>query len=101
MYNIEIEVRDANGKIICDERGFKFTSLQIDSSITHETILKRQMLQICETLKVWMPQNSINVQASFFNTISGTWMTMYSYYGNEKVYGRLVSRRSGRLRLRA
>ena len=30
MYNIEIEVRDSNGKIICDENGHKFISLQMD-----------------------------------------------------------------------
>ena len=84
MYIIEIEVRDSNGKIIFDERGFKFTSLQIDSSVTNESLLERQMVHICETLKVWMPQNKIDIQASVLNSISGTWMCMYSYYGSEK-----------------
>ena len=84
MYNIEIEVRDENDKIIKDNRGFKFTSISIDTSITDDKLLERQMYQLCETLKVWMPQNKINISASVFNTISGTWMIMYSYYGNEK-----------------
>jgi hypothetical protein len=82
MYHIEIEVRDANGKIIRDENGLKYISIQMDFNYSNVSLLEREMIKIGKALRVWMPQNNIEIKASHFNTISGTWM--YSYYANEK-----------------
>jgi hypothetical protein len=84
MYNIEIEVRDSNGKIICDENGHKFISLQMDFNYSNVSLLELEMIKIGKTLIVWMPQNNIEIKASIFNSISGTWMCMFSYYANQK-----------------
>lgn len=81
-YNIEVEVRDENGKAILDLRGNKQLSVQFELSFTRDKA-EHSLRQIAKSLRAWMPTNEINISASVPNEISGTYMTMFSLYANE------------------
>jgi hypothetical protein len=82
-YHLNIDVRDSKGKIIRDADGIMHVNFKIDLVVTKEQ-LEREMIKLGNSLMVWMPKNKVNIDASVFNSISGTWMTMYSYYATEK-----------------
>jgi multidrug efflux pump subunit AcrB len=82
IYNIEVEVRDENGKAILDDKGNKQLSVQFELSFTRDKA-EHNLRQLVKSLKAWMPNNEINISASVFNEISGTYMNMFSLYVNE------------------
>lgn len=91
-YNIGIEVRNSNGKLIRDREGNKYTALQVELSFDTEAeyshgikgALESHMRQIGNTMKAWALEGAIiTVEASWLNTISSTYMVMHSYYVNE------------------
>ncbi len=82
-YSLNVDVRDSKGKIILDSEGNKHFSFKLNLNVSSEQ-LEREMIALGSTLNAWMPKNKINIDASVFNSISGTWMTMYSYYATEK-----------------
>lgn len=81
-YNIRIEVRDENGKLILDENGNKQISIQYDVDMLTDN-MEYNLRHLANTLKAWMPNRQITIEASVFNTISRTYMTMFSFYAEE------------------
>jgi hypothetical protein len=81
-YTIRIEVRDENGKLILDEHGNKEISISYDVEMLSSN-MEFNLRHLSNTLKTWMPERKINIEASVFNTISRTYMTMFSFYVEE------------------
>jgi hypothetical protein len=81
-YTITIEVRDENGKLILDEHGNKEISISYDVEMLSSN-MEFNLRHLSNTLKTWMPERKINIEASVFNTISRTYMTMFSFYVEE------------------
>ncbi len=81
-YTITIEVRDENGKLILDEHGKKEISISYDVEMLSSN-MEFNLRHLSNTLKTWMPERKINIEASVFNTISRTYMTMFSFYVEE------------------
>ena len=81
-YTIRIEVRDENGKLILDEYGHKQISFSYEVEMLTENV-EFNLRHLAKTMKTWMPERKINIEASVFNTISRTYMTMFSFYVEE------------------
>jgi hypothetical protein len=81
-YTIRIEVRDENGKLILDEYGNKQISFSYEVEMLTENV-EFNLRHLANTMKTWMPERKINIEASVFNTISRTYMTMFSFYVEE------------------
>ena len=81
-YKISIEVRDDWGNLIVDEDGNKVTSISYDVDMLPEN-MELNLTRLGKQLKALMPDRTINLDAMVHNTISGTYMTMFSYYVNE------------------
>jgi|APGre2960657423_1045063.scaffolds.fasta_scaffold221488_1 hypothetical protein len=81
-YTIRIEVRDENGKLILDEYGHKQISFSYEVEMLTENV-EFNLRHLANTMKTWMPERKINIEASVFNTISRTYMTMFSFYVEE------------------
>ena len=81
-YKISIEVRDSEGKLIVDEDGNKVTSISYDVDMLPEN-MELNLTRLGKQLKALIPDRTINLDAMVHNTISGTYMTMFSYYVNE------------------
>lgn len=81
-YKISIEVRDSEGNLIVDEDGNKVTSISYDVDMLPEN-MELNLTRLGKQLKALMPNRIINLDAMVHNTISGTYMTMFSYYVNE------------------
>lgn len=81
-YKISIEVRDDWGNLIVDEDGNKVTSISYDVDMLPEN-MELNLTRLGKQLKALMPNRIINLDAMVHNTISGTYMTMFSYYVNE------------------
>lgn len=82
-YKISIEVRDSEDNLIVDEDGNKVTSISYDVDMLPEN-MELNLTRLGKQLKALMPNRIINLDAMVHNTISGTYMTMYSYYVNER-----------------
>lgn len=93
-YQIEVDVRDENYNVIRDEVGGKFHSIKMEFVLDknteaeggYKTQLKSKVIELGKTMKAWMPDRQITVEARLHNSISGTLMTMNSYYVNEDRY---------------
>lgn len=81
-YTIRIEVRDENGKLIVDENGNKQIGINYDVEMLTDN-MEFNLRHLGKTLKAWMPNRKIDIEASVFNTISRTYMTMFSFYVDE------------------
>ena len=81
-YKISIEVRDSEGKLIVDENGNKVTSISYDVDMLPDN-MENNLTRLGTQLKALMPDRIINLDASVHNSISGTYMSMFSYYVNE------------------
>ena len=81
-YTIRIEVRDENGTLILDEYGHKQISFSYEVEMLTENV-EFNLRHLANTMKTWMPERKINIEASVFNTISRTYMTMFSFYAKE------------------
>ena len=81
-YTVRIEVRDENGKLILDEYGNKQISFSYEVEMLTENA-EFNLRHLANTMKTWMPKRKINIEASVFNTISRTYMTMFSFYVEE------------------
>ena len=81
-YTIRIEVRNENGKLILDEYGHKQISFSYEVEMLTENV-EFNLRHLANTMKTWMPERKINIEASVFNTISRTYMTMFSFYVEE------------------
>ena len=81
-YTVRIEVRDENGKLILDEYENKQISFSYEVEMLTENV-EFNLRHLANTMKTWMPERKINIEASVFNTISRTYMTMFSFYVEE------------------
>lgn len=81
-YTIRIEVRDENGKIILDENGNKQISIQYELEMLTDN-MEFNLRHLSITLNSWMPNRNIEISAMVHNSISGTYMTMFSLYVKE------------------
>ena len=82
-YSVRIEVRDSEGKIILDENGNKVLGINYEVEMV-EANIEPNITRLAKELKALMPNRQINIDFSHFNTISRTYMTMYSYYVSEE-----------------
>jgi hypothetical protein len=85
-YKINIEVRDSEGKIILDDNGNKVTHISYDVEMLTSN-MEFNLQQLAKFLKAFMPDRQINIEVYVHNSISGTYMNMFSFYVNE---GRFV-----------
>jgi hypothetical protein len=89
IYHIDVQVRDENGKILKGLSVDKSTinpkpSIQFELEVYRVQQLEANIKQIASTLRTWLPTGyEINIEASVLNIISGTYMTMYSFYEGE------------------
>jgi hypothetical protein len=81
-YTISIEVRDENGKFISDENGIKQTNISYEVEMLKSN-MEFNMRLLARTLKTWMPNRKIDIEVLVFNSISRTYMTMFSFYVDE------------------
>ena len=82
-YSVGIEVRTSDNKLIRNDKNNVCSYLDFDVIIAQggeENFLNN----FANKLKVWMPDNIITIELSVVNSISGTYMVMYSFYVNEK-----------------
>jgi hypothetical protein len=77
-----IEVRDKNGKLLLDSEGNKQISLDYEVAMLKSN-MENELTRLANKLKTFMPNREIEIDVSVFNSISRTYMTMYSYYVNE------------------
>ena len=77
-----IEVRDENRKSLADSKGNKQICLQYEVDML-ESNMENELTRLANKLKTFMPNRQISIEVSVFNSISRTYMTMYSYYVNE------------------
>lgn len=84
-YSVTIEARTKDGKALRDDKGHNRSQLSFDTEILkggEENYLNH----LAKTLKAWLPVNHIIIELSVLNSISGTYMTMYSLYVNENTF---------------
>lgn len=81
-FTIRIEVRDSNGKIFIDSNGAKRPDFTYDVEMI-ESNMENSLRYIAKTFKAWMPTSQISIEASVFDTISRTYMSVYSLYVDE------------------
>ena len=83
-YNIVIEVRDSDGKLITDSEGARQLAL-FDYWVEMPTRdMESYLTKLAITLKAFMPDRQINIEVYVHNSISRTYMNMFSYYVDEK-----------------
>ena len=82
-YKITIEVRDSEGNVITDDESVKHMTLSYDVEMLPSNV-KPNFAYLGRTLKAFMPDRKINIEAYVRNSISGTYMNMFSYYVDEK-----------------
>jgi hypothetical protein len=81
-YKVNIEVRDSNGAMIINEDGNKIDNISYNTEmLTSNMELNLRLLS--RTLKAMMPDRLINIEVYVHNTISGTYMNMFSFYVSE------------------
>lgn len=81
-YHFRVEVRDSEGKVIRDDKGNAQTVLSYEK-IMWTANMEIELRQLAITLKTFMPDRNINIDVSVLNSISSTYMVMFSYYVNE------------------
>lgn len=84
-YSIEVRVRDENGNILrSPDNNIKQPRLQFEFVVTDVDQLKWKMINVARVLRAWLPEGyDIDVEASVHNSISNTYMCMYSFYESE------------------
>lgn len=83
----KVELRDSKGRLYKDNKGYIVTSndISFDDGEENESLIHL----ICEGTSqnyeaIAKEGTDITIEVSDFNSISGTWMVLYSYYHNEK-----------------
>lgn len=87
-YKIRVEVRDKDLKIIEDSKGFKQIELKFEWFVRSVDHMEWLMRDLHRTLKAWMPENQIWIEAGIMGGIDSdprlhTLSIFYSYYGPE------------------
>jgi hypothetical protein len=84
-YHVSIEVRDSNGKMILNELGNKVDNISYDVEMLTSN-MESNLTRLARTLKAFMSDRKINIEVYVHNTISGTYMNMFSYYVDENKF---------------
>jgi hypothetical protein len=87
-YLVRIEVRDESGKIILDQDNNKVMGISYEVEML-ESNVEANITRLAKEMKALMPNRKINIDFNHFNTISRTYMTMYSYYVDENRFVKL------------
>jgi hypothetical protein len=83
-YNIIADVRDVDGSLIINRvKGNKITELRLAPVTCGREELETIITPLYHNLQSLMPNMDISLYALVKNDISGTWMTMASFYGSE------------------
>ena len=86
-YHVEIQIRKSSGMIPMDSDGNKVPSIKMEKTI-NPLFLDRMLKRLHKDFQAITPEGAfINIEVYLPNSISGTWMNMASYYGQE---GRFV-----------
>lgn len=85
-YHITVEVRDENHKLIKDDKGSVITGIKFELEVKDDAQLEYRIKDIGNDLKALMPNRNIDIDASVYNSISSTYMSMYGFYVNENRY---------------
>jgi hypothetical protein len=82
-YSINVKVRDKDGKLIpCDETTDSYR-ISLDLAELTDKQLISHLKSTGKTLKAWMPDRKINLEAYVWDSISGTYMCLFSWYDDE------------------
>lgn len=84
-YDLTIKVRDSDGNLIVGDE--KTDTYRLNFSLGELT--DKQVISILKstgrTLKAWMPDREISLEASVFSEISQTYMVMFSCKAGEEI----------------
>ena len=81
-YLISIEVRDSEGKMIINELGNKVENISYDVEMLTDN-MESNLRRLARTLKAYMPDRKIDIEVYVHNSISRTYMNMFSFYVDE------------------
>lgn len=81
-YSIRIEVRHLDGGAIYDANKRVKEDDVFDLDFSRENA-ERVLKDVASVCKITNPNRKINVSAYLFNSISRTYMEMFSFYSNE------------------
>lgn len=85
-YNVEL--RDINSELYKDDKGYYITSNQISfigDDKDWETRVEHNCYELAKKFKAIAKEGTqITIEVCTFNTISSTWMPIYTLYYNEK-----------------
>jgi hypothetical protein len=81
-YKVNIEVRDSWGDIIRDDNGNKVTDISYDVEMLTSN-MEFNLRHLAKSLKAFMPDRRINIEVYIHNSISRTYMNMFSFYVDE------------------
>lgn len=84
-YKVSVEVLDKDGKRIYDSKGEKAIRIQFEWESWSDSHMEYLMRDLHRTMKAWMPDNQVWIEAGIFHGDKGmqTLMNLYSYYGPE------------------
>lgn len=84
-YSFVVKVRDKDGKLIpCDETTDN-TRISFDlAELTDKQVISH-LKSTGKTLKAWMPDRKITLEAYVLDSISETYMHLFSWYDDEVV----------------
>lgn len=80
-YNVTIEARTKDFKLLRDDDGNNQSQLSFDIKINSGSE-EKYLNQLAKTLKTWLPVNQLIIELSIYNNISQSYMCMYSLYVN-------------------
>lgn len=84
-YSLTIKVRDSNGNLIVGDE--KTDTYRLNFSLGELT--DKQVISLLKstglTLKAWMPDREISLEASIFDEISQTYMCLFSCKAGEEI----------------
>jgi len=84
-YQVEIQIRKKGGLIPTDSDGNKVPSIKMEKSVNTLGEMESTLKRLYKDFEAITPEGAfINIEVYSPNHISGTWMNMASYYGNEE-----------------
>ena len=82
-YSFNVKVRDKDGKLIpCDETTDNYRISFDLAELTDKQVISL-LKSTGKTLKAWMPERKITVEASVLDSISRTYDCLFSWYDDE------------------
>lgn len=88
-YNYNVELRDKDGKLYIGSKGNKLTSntFRFTDNTDNENLIELICRDTFDNYKAICKEGTnINIDVMVFNTISNTFMLLYSFYGAENKF---------------